>query len=175
MDANTGTSPTPPASDAFPASSGVPLPELARAITAGAVRLAAATAAWLALVAEFDARGGWHGVGIRSCAHWLSWQCGLAPGPAREHVRVARALPGLPRIQTAFADGRLSYSKVRALTRIATPDCEQSLLDLAQVSTAAQLDRVAREWRRADSADDSPSEPPEASRCFEHWWDEAGM
>ena len=99
--------------------SGSPLPELAAAITAGAVRLAAATAAWLHLVAEFDERGGWHGYGITSCAHWLSWQCGLAPGPAREHVRVARALPALPRIGRAFADGRLSYSKVRALTRIA--------------------------------------------------------
>src|SRR3954466_3858623 len=124
MDANTGTSPTPPASDAFPASSGVPLPELARAITAGAVRLAAATAAWLALVAEFDSRGGWHGVGIKSCAHWLSWQCGLAPGPAREPPRGPRARPARPAIRAAFAAGRLSYSKVRALTRIAAPDSE---------------------------------------------------
>src|SRR4051794_21426037 len=173
MDANTGTSPTPPASDAFPASSGVPLPELARAITAGAVRLAAATAAWLGLVAEFDDRGGWHGWGIKSCAHWLSWQCGLAPGPAREHVRGARALPGLPVIAAAFAAGRLSYSKVRALTRIAAPDSEQALLNLALVSTAAQLDRVARAWRRADTADDGlPPEPPEARQAFEHWWDE---
>src|SRR3712207_6262715 len=77
---------------------GVPLEELAEAITAGAVRLAAATATWLRLVAEFDERGGWHGVGIHSCAHWLAWQCGLGPGAAREHVRVARALRSLPRI-----------------------------------------------------------------------------
>ena len=72
--------------------SGSPLPELAAAITAGAVRLAAATAAWLRLIAEFDQREGWHGYGITSCAHWLAWQCGLSPGAAREHVRVARAL-----------------------------------------------------------------------------------
>src|SRR5215217_7094881 len=97
---------------------GSPLPELAWAITSGAVRLAAATAAWLRLVAEFDERGGWHGVGIHSCAHWLSWQCGLGPGAAREHVRVAKALASLPRIEAAFAAGQLSYSKVRALTRI---------------------------------------------------------
>src|SRR4051795_7512073 len=164
MDANSAPSPEPtPPSPAAPALS-LPLAELARAITAGAVRLAAATAAWLALVAEFDRRGGWHGVGIRSCAHWLSWQCGLAPGPAREHVRVARALPALPAIRAAFAAGRLSYSKVRALTRVAAPDSEQALLDLAGVCTAAQLDRVAREWRRADSQPDDggPPEPPEA-------------
>ena len=67
-----------------------PLPDLAREITAGAVRLAAATAAWLRLIAEFDRREGWSAHGIVSCAHWLAWQCGMAPVTAREHVRVAR-------------------------------------------------------------------------------------
>src|SRR5918997_3466312 len=129
--------------------SGSPLPELATAITAGAVRLAAATAAWLRLVAEFDARGGWHGVGIHSCAHWLAWQCGMGPGAAREHVRVARALPGLPRIEAAFAAGQVSYSKVRALTRIAAPDCEAALVEFALSATASQTERFCREWRRA--------------------------
>src|SRR5437763_3882173 len=104
--------------------SGSPLAELAWAITSGAVRMAAATAAWLRLIAEFDERGGWHGVGIKSCAHWLAWQCGLGPGAAREHVRVARALQRLPLIEAAFGEGRVSYAKVRALTRIAEPDCE---------------------------------------------------
>ena len=91
--------------------SGSPLTELALAITTGAVRLAAATSAWLRLVAEFDERGGWHGVGIDSCAHWLAWQCGMSPVTAREHVRVARALRGLPRIAAAFDAGRLSYAR----------------------------------------------------------------
>ncbi len=130
--------------------SGSPLPELARAITTGAVRLAAATAAWLRLVAEFDERGGWHGVGINSCAHWLAWQCGMAPVTAREHVRVARALRGLPRIAAAFGGGRLSYAKVRALTRIAAPDCEAALLEFALSATASQTERFCRAWRRAD-------------------------
>src|SRR3954452_18384585 len=114
-----------------------PLDELAREITAGAVRLAAATAAWLRLIAEFDERGGWHGIGIASCGHWLSWQCGLGPGAAREHVRVARALRGLPLIEAAFADGRLSYSKVRALSRIAEPDTQEMLIELAVEATAS--------------------------------------
>src|SRR3954452_14032843 len=129
-----------------------PLDELAREITAGAVRLAAATAAWLRLIAEFDERGGWHGVGITSCAHWLSWQCGLGPGAAREHVRVAKALRGLPRIEAAFSAGRLSYSKVRALTRIAAPDCEAALVEFALFATAEQTERFCRQWRRADDA-----------------------
>lgn len=129
-----------------------PLAELAAAITTGAVRLAAATATWLRLVAEFDRRGGWHGVGILSCAHWLAWQCGLGPGAAREHVRVARALGGLPLIEEEFAAGRLSYSKVRALTRIAAPDCEASLVEFALCATASQTERFCRQWRRADAA-----------------------
>src|SRR3954447_4888466 len=154
--------------------SGSPLPELAAAITAGAVRLAAATAAWLRLVAEFDERGGWHGHGIMSCAHWLAWQCGLSPGAAREHVRVARALQHLPLTEAAFAEGRLSYSKVRALTRIAEPDSEESPLEVALELSASQLERTVRQWRRADLLDDGEP-PPEDRQAFDFWWDEAGM
>src|SRR5215217_9508814 len=143
--------------------------ELAGEIRSGAVRLAAATAAWLRLVAEFDAREGWGGVGVLSCAHWLAWQCGMSPGAAREHVRVARALQSLPRIEAAFAEGRLSYSKVRALTRIAEPDSEESLLEVALELTASQVERTVRHWRRADLADeDEPSQ--EERQDFEYWW-----
>ena len=72
------------------------LADLAHEITSGAVRLAAATAAWLRLVVEFDRREGRHAVGVLSCAHWLAWQCGMSPGTDRGHVRVARALTMLP-------------------------------------------------------------------------------
>ncbi|SNS75473.1 HNH endonuclease [Geodermatophilus saharensis] len=148
------------------------LDELARRITGTAVRLAAATAEWLGLIAEFDRREGWGGAGLRSCAHWLAWQCGLSPGAAREHVRVARALTGLPRIRQSFAAGRLSYSKVRALTRVAEPDTEAVLLDLAREATAAQVERVVRAWRRSDAPDAGTARD---KRRFEHWWDDDGM
>jgi hypothetical protein len=150
------------------------LPELARAITAGAVRLAAATAAWLRMVAEFDEREGWHGVGIASCAHWLAWQCGMSPVTAREHVRVARALRGLPRIAAAFSNGRLSYAKVRALTRIAAPDCEVALLDFALSATASQTERFCRAWRRVDDDAGNPEGKPELGESFEYWRDDEG-
>lgn len=155
---------------------GSPLPELAWAITAGAVRLAAATAAWLRLVAEFDERGGWHGVGIKSCGHWLSWQCGMSPVTAREHVRVARALRALPRIGAAFAAGRLSYAKVRALTRIAAPDCEAALLEFALSATASQTERFCRTWRRVDDGDGAggPEPRPADGQSFEFWRDDEG-
>jgi hypothetical protein len=153
-----------------------PLDELAAAITTGAVRLAAATSAWLHLVAEFDRRGGWHGVGIRSCAHWLAWQCGLGSGAAREHVRVARALTQLPRIQAAFSAGRLSYSKVRALTRIAAPDCEAALVEFALSATASQTELFCRQWRRADDAATTTSQPDaEERQSFQHWYDDDGF
>jgi hypothetical protein len=150
----------------------LPVEELARRITSGAVRLAAATAAWLALIAEFDRRGGWGAVGIRSCAHWLAWQCGLSPGAAREHVRVARALTALPATAAAFTAGRLSYAKVRALTRVAEPGTEPALLELAHELTAAQLERVVRAWRRSDAVDDATVI---AKRRFDSWWDQDGM
>lgn len=78
-----------------------------------------------------DHRYGWAGPGITTCAYWLSWRCGLGTVAAREHVRVARALRVLPRVRAEFAAGRLSYSKVRAITRIATPELEERLVDLA--------------------------------------------
>jgi Domain of unknown function (DUF222) len=74
----------------------------------------------LAMLREFDERGGWGG-GLHSCAHWLTWRVGLDPGAARERVRVARALGALPVLSAAMRRGEISYSKVRALTRIATP------------------------------------------------------
>ena len=103
----------------------------------------------------------------------------VRPGTrCREGTRPrGRALRSLPLTEAAFADGRLSYSKVRALTRIAEPDTEQSLLDLAVEATAAQLERFVRSWRRASSADDGDGAPdrPMAPECFEHHWDDDGM
>src|SRR5439155_18425680 len=85
--------------------------------------LEAATGHLLALIREFDARGGWN-TGFRSCAAWLAWRVGLDLGAARERVRVARALGTLPLLAQALACGELSYAKVRALTRVATPETE---------------------------------------------------
>ena len=109
-------------------------------------RIQAATYDLLVLIREFDAQSGWSG--FTSCAHWLSWRIGLAPGAAREHVRVARALGYLPRLSEAMQRGAVSYSKVRAVTRVATPETEQSLLDAAQSGTAAHVEQIVRRWRR---------------------------
>ena len=111
--------------------------------------LDAATARLLALIREFDARGGWNR-GFRSCAEWLAWRVGLAPGAARERVRVARALGTLPRIADALARGQLSYSKVRALTRVATPETEARLLAVGRAGTAVHVERIVRGWRQLD-------------------------
>ena len=111
--------------------------------------LDAATARLLDLIREFDARGGWN-TGCRSCAAWLSWRVGLAPGAAREHVRVARALGTLPLLAQALARGELSYAKVRALTRVATPETEERLLAVGRAGTADHVERIVRGWRRVD-------------------------
>ncbi len=111
----------------------------------------------LVLIREFDQSYGWRG-GFRSCAHWLNWRTGLAMGAAREKVRVARALEELPLISEAMRTGEVSYSKVRALTRIATPETEDDLLGVARSGTAAHLERLVCAWRRADSADDCEAE-----------------
>ena len=111
--------------------------------------LGAATARLPGLIREFDARGGW-GNGFRSCAEWLSWRVGLDRGAAREKVRVARALGSLPRLAAALASGELSYSKVRALTRVATPETEERLLAVGRAGTAIHVERIVRGWRLVD-------------------------
>ena len=108
----------------------------------------AATAQFLTLLAEFDRREGWAQHGLSSCAHWLNWQCGISRVAAREKVRTARALESLPKIAAAFGEGRLSYSKVRALTRAATAETEDMLLHIALNGTAAHVERTVRGFRR---------------------------
>jgi len=108
----------------------------------------AATARFLELVAEFDRREGWAQHGMASCAQWLSWQCGIGRVAATEKVRTARAMESLPKISAAFGEGRLSYSKVRALTRVATVETEDSLLHIALNGTAAHVERTVRGFRR---------------------------
>jgi hypothetical protein len=116
--------------------------------------LAAATCRFLLLVADFDARRGWATWDLPSCAAWLAWKCQIAPGTAREHVRVARALGSLPATRAAFAAGTISYAKVRALTRIATPATDADLAELAAPMTAGQLERFTRAHRKVTTADD---------------------
>jgi hypothetical protein len=111
-------------------------------------RISAETCQWLLLVAELDRREAYLKWGCHTCAHWLTWHCGVAMRAAQDHVRVARRLGELPRVTEAFSRGELSYSKVRALTRVADADSEDRLLDLALDSTAAQLERIVSADRR---------------------------
>src|ERR1700688_1176985 len=117
-------------------------------ITELAGQLNAATYRWLTLIAEFDRRKGWVDGSLHSCAHWLNFKVGLNLGAAREKVRVAHALPGLPKIASAMGRGELSYSKVRALTRVACPATEEALLMIALPGTAYHASRPERGCRR---------------------------
>ncbi|MEQ8801810.1 MAG: DUF222 domain-containing protein, partial [Haliea sp.] len=99
------------------------------------------------LIAEFDRCGGWREQGtFRSCAHWLVAHCGITLGAAREKVRVARQLEALPEVNDAFSEGGLSYSKVRAITRVATPENEGFMVNLAQENSAGHLERLVSRY-----------------------------
>jgi len=130
--------------------------ELAQEIAGISAHVDAATHRLLECIRQFDDCGGWFQQGAVSCAHWLAWRVGLDTATAREKVRVARALGSLPAIDGALAVGKLSYAKVRALTRVATPQNEAQLLELALVATGAQLERLCRGYRIAQSADEVP-------------------
>jgi 5-methylcytosine-specific restriction endonuclease McrA len=137
--------------------------------------LDAATARLLDLIREFDARGGWNS-GFRSCADWLSWRVGLDLGAARERVRVARALGALPRIAHALARGEVSYSKVRAITRVATPENEVVLLGIGRGGPTADVERIVRGWRSVDrQAEGQQTEHRHKSRALHVYQDDDGM
>jgi hypothetical protein len=150
------------------------LDRLADEIAELAAHLTAATARLLDLIREFDARGGWSN-GFASCAAWLTWRVGLAPGAAREHVRVARALGTLPGLARALTQGELSYAKVRALTRVATPETEARLLAVGRAGTAEHVERLVRGWRRVDcKAEAREATLQHASRALHVYPDEDG-
>ena len=137
-------------------------------------QIEAATGRLLDLIREFDARGGW-GNGFRSCAHWLSWRVGVDLGAARERVRVARALGALPLMAGALSRGELSYAKVRALTRVATPETEARLLNVGRAGTASHVERIVRGWRQVDRrAEARESARKHARRGLHIYHDEDG-
>jgi Domain of unknown function (DUF222)/HNH endonuclease len=154
---------------------GAELEELGERIAELAAQISAASYELLAMLRDFDERGGWNS-GFHSCAHWLTWRVGLDPGAAREKVRVARALGALPLLSAAMRRGEVSYSKVRALTRIATPANEQDLLIFGRAGTAAHVERLVRGMRRVDRIAAGHSEKRlHATRYLRAYTDEDGM
>ncbi|NJK31847.1 MAG: DUF222 domain-containing protein [Deltaproteobacteria bacterium] len=111
----------------------------------------------------FDAHDGWAGQGFVSTAAWLAWRIDIGSVAAREHVRVARALGALPLLDAAFAAGQLSYSKVRAITRVATAETEQSFIDVAMYATASQIDKLVAAYKRVRV---EPGQQPTDQRRF---------
>ena len=127
-----------------------PLPDiddLDRTIVSLSARINASTYELLVLIRRFDERTGWLKWGFSNCVDWLHWRCDLSVSAARERVRVAHALKSLPAIAAAFASGKLSYSKVRALVRVARCDNEDVLLAFALKTTAARVEERCRELR----------------------------
>ncbi|HEY6508281.1 MAG TPA: DUF222 domain-containing protein, partial [Vicinamibacterales bacterium] len=152
-----------------------PIDQLGEDIAELAARIHAATYELLVMLRQFDSEAGWNN-GFLSCAHWLNWRTGIDLGAAREKVRVARALAALPLISAAMQCGSVSYAKVRAITRVATPETEQRLLDVALTGTAAHVERIVRAWRHVDrvvAAENADEQ--HLSRHLRTWVDDDGM
>jgi hypothetical protein len=122
--------------------------QLADKITTLAGQINAANYRFIIMIAEFNRRKASTGAGIRSFTYWLNWKCGISIGAAREKVRVAIALDDLPKINAAFKKGQLSFSKVRAMTRVARADNEAYLLNIAQYGTAQHMDKLVWAFRK---------------------------
>jgi hypothetical protein len=130
---------------------------LARELDRGTYRL-------LELIREFDDRFGFAKWGHKSCAEWLQWRCQISLSAAREKVRTAQALRRLPKLSAALAAGKISYTKVRALTRVATAQDEALLLAFARKATAQDVEERVRQMRNT-----APESAEQARRAWEHW------
>jgi len=154
----------------------LPSEHLEALICEGAANLTSAEYEWLLAVAEFDRRRAWEAWGLPSCAHWLAWQVSLDLRAAREKVRVAGALAGLPLVSAEMAAGRLSFSKVRAITRIANPRNEADLVSIALGATSNQVERIVTGYRRATRGLDDPRDDQRQwrERSFHHHTNDDG-
>ena len=153
----------------------LPLERLEAEICELAGHLAAGECRWLLLLSEFDRREGWAGWGLHSCAHWVSYRCGLGLQAAREKLRVGRRLGELPLVREAFAAGELSYSKVRALCRVARPETEPALLEMARYATTAQLEEIVRTYRAVTGREEIGRHNDRYEGRFARWhWDDDG-
>jgi hypothetical protein len=140
-----------------------------------ASQLAAGECHLLLMMGELERREIWARQGARNCADWLSWRIGTALGAAREQLRVARALGRLDKVRAAFSSGELSYSKVRAITRVADEQSEEHLVYLARHATAAQLEQICRAYRRADPNERQRANAHHRARYLRHRLDDDGM
>jgi hypothetical protein len=149
--------------------------DLENQITELAGHLNAGNHRFLTFIAEYDNRKGWSDGGTQSCAHWLNYRCGIALGAAREKVRVAHALESLPKISAAMAEGRLSYSKARALTRVACEGTEDYLLSIALNGTAEHVEKTVRGFRRAKEVEELSREArQQANKRVSYYFDNDG-
>ena len=159
----------------------LPMPEgdddLNDEITRLAGHINAATYRFLKLLAEQIRRGTWAGGDeVKSPAHWLNYRCGITIGAAREKVRVAEKLNALLLIDNAFKSGALSYSKVRAMVRVATPENENFLLQIARYGTASHMEKLVRKYQWVERLDsDDKAETQQEERSFSWYHDDDGM
>ncbi len=136
----------------------------------------AAEARLLDLIRRFDERKHWQDLGLCSCAHWLNLKCGIGMNAAREKVRVAHALADLPKIALAFERGALSYSKVRAMTRIADESNEDYLLMIAHHGTAHHVEKLVSKYRSAKRVQDAElASEQDSNRELTHYYDDDGF
>jgi hypothetical protein len=148
---------------------------LEQELTTLAAHLNAGNYRFLQLLAEFERRGGHVGWGIVSCAHWLQWKCGIGLVAGREKVRVARALQGLPKLSESMRLGRLSYCKVRALTRIATKENEDFLVQVGETGTVSHVEKMVRLYRKTDRGKElAEANELRAGRELRCYFDETG-
>jgi hypothetical protein len=137
---------------------------LREAVVAAGAQFTASHYRLVKLAFEFEQSNEWEVDEAPSCAHWIADAVDVAVCTAREWLRIGRALAELDLVDRAFAEGRLSYAKVRALTRLATPETQPELCALAERVPAGQLRVALAGWLAARETPEETAERQQKSR-----------
>ena len=121
-------------------------PSLMDDLSAALLNWASSQRAVVGLAAAFADSAEWATGGAVSAAHWIAEVADIDVSTAREWIRIGRRLRVLPEIEAAFDADEISYSKVRTLTRLATPENAAELLHIAQGVPAGHLARALSAW-----------------------------
>jgi hypothetical protein len=138
-------------------------------------RWSAAQHRLLELVVALEESGEWAVDGATTCAHWVADALDVEVCTAREWLRIGRKLKALTTINEAFVDGRLSYSKVRTLTRVATPANESELEAIAEDVPAGRLAHALAGWLTRHETPEETEARHRAARTMSWRVDPDGM
>jgi hypothetical protein len=94
-------------------------------------------------------------LGFGSFFEYVSRRIGWGPRTVEEKLRVAESLETLPKLQDLVRAGERSWSAVKEISRVATPENETAWIEKTEQKTVREIEQMVSGRERGDS----PSDP----------------